>query len=124
MTEIWLQDVQIVRCAIPNRAPLPHCVAERGKSASENDVAPVAPGRRLIQSNAAEDSALKRHECRDPKDGVAERKAQPFRHCAAEREARERSSQCGFSPSPIAKAVSGEFSLSWTCPTSNNQKQL
>ena len=48
----------------------------------------------------------------------------PLLHRVAEREARERSSQCGFSPSPIAKGVSGEFSLSWTCPTSNNQKQL
>jgi len=46
--------------------PLPHCVAERGKSASENYVAPVALGRRLIQSNATEDSTLKRDECRDP----------------------------------------------------------
>ena len=148
----------------PLPGPLPHRVAEREKSASENYVAPVALGRRLIQGNATEDSALKRHECRapgrdacgpqkrgggegeeqsaggprspaensamrrhecrDPKDGVAERKAPPFRHCAAEREARERSSQCGFSPSPIAKGVSGEFSLSWACPTSNNQKQL
>src|SRR6266404_4571975 len=96
----------------PLPGPLPHCVAERGKSALENYVAPVALGRRLIQGNATEDSALKRHECRDPKDGVAERKSPPFRHCAAEREARERSGQCGFSPSPIAKAVSGEFSLS------------
>src|SRR6266404_1415421 len=96
----------------PLPGPLPHCVAEREKSASENYVAPVALGRRLIQANATEDLTLKRHECRDPKDGVAERKSPPFRHCAAEREARERSGQCGFSPSPIAKAVSGEFSLS------------
>src|SRR6266404_1411459 len=50
----------------PLPGPLPHCVAEREKSASENYVAPVALGRRLIQANATEDLTLKRHECRDP----------------------------------------------------------
>jgi hypothetical protein len=46
--------------------PLPRCVTERGRNASENYVAPVALGRRLIQANATEDSTLKRHECRAP----------------------------------------------------------
>jgi hypothetical protein len=49
----------------PHPDPLPHFVAEREKSASEDFVAPVVPGR-PIQANATEDSTLKRRERRAP----------------------------------------------------------
>jgi hypothetical protein len=58
-------------------------VAERGKSASDDSVAPVAPGRPPIQANAVEDLALKRHECRDPqsrRSGAAARVDTAWHH--------------------------------------------
>jgi hypothetical protein len=56
----------VERKAPPLPGPLPHCVAEREKNASDDSVAQVAHGWPPIQVNTVENLALKRHECDDP----------------------------------------------------------
>jgi hypothetical protein len=58
------------------------------------------------QLSTAESQALMRHECRAPGG-----------------DARNARNEDGFGRFP-GRVRSGEFSLSWSCPMSNNQNQL